>query len=145
MFDVEQTIFVERSPQAVFDMIVEPENVVKWGTSETAEWVTDGPTGVGSRRRSTGKFLGRNIDTVFEVTRWEPPHRFDIKTVGGPIDAQLHHTIETQEGGSQLTVKGMVDLSGFLRIAEPLLKRQTDRQMAADIGAVKLVLEAEES
>ena len=142
MFNVEQSIFINRPMQAVFDMITDPTRITEWGSTDSAEWVTDAPHGVGSKRKSTGKFLGRRLETVGEVTVWEPATRFEFKT-DGSAKARLDHILESKDGGTQLTVRGEVDLSGLIKIAEPLLKRQVDKQMSTDIGAIKLILESE--
>ena len=42
-----------------------------------------------------------------------------------------------------MSIYGDVDLTGFLKIAEPLLKRQIDKRMETDLDAIKLILESE--
>jgi carbon monoxide dehydrogenase subunit G len=142
MFKVEHSVVINRSMQDVFDFIIDPARMHEWGGSDMAEWVTESPPGLGSERRSTGNFLGRKLETISEITVWNPPVRYDFKS-GGPIDAELTHMLESVNGGTQLNVSGNIELGGLFKMAEPLLKGQVDKRMETDLGAIKLILEAE--
>lgn len=142
MFQVEHSVFIEREPQAVYDIVATIEGQAKWGSFESSKWLTNGPPGVGSTKRSVTRFLGRRLETTSIVTAWDPPHRYAF-SIDGTISAQLDHLIEARDGGTQLTVRGDVDLAKIFKIAEPLLKRQVDKQMETDLGAIKLILEGE--
>jgi uncharacterized protein YndB with AHSA1/START domain len=53
---VEQTFHVARPPEAVFDYMTDPANLGEWQTIKTsAEQITPGPPGVGTRLRERTK------------------------------------------------------------------------------------------
>ncbi len=143
MITFEKSIFINRPNQEVFDFVTNPANDAKWvSTSESAEWTSEGPVGVGSTQRSVNKFLGRKIEGIFEVTVWDPPKEYALKSVGGPISLEATNKFEPKENGTQLTVTGQGEVGGFFKLAEGLVGKQLEKQLDAEYNALKLLLEA---
>ena len=60
---IEESVFIARPPQEVFDYITDPENIPVWDASVLkAEQVGTGPVGLGTRTRGTSKIMGRHFD-----------------------------------------------------------------------------------
>ena len=143
MFTFERSIFINRPQQEVFDFLSNPANNAQWQSSnQSAEWTSEGPVGVGSTYRSVGRFLGRKMDSTIEVTIWDPPNQFGSKVVSGPVPFESTGSLESQENGTQLTVTFQAEIGGFFKIAEGLVGKQGEKQFDADLGALKLLLEA---
>ncbi|HLA98791.1 MAG TPA: SRPBCC family protein, partial [Anaerolineales bacterium] len=62
MIEFEKSVFIQRSPQEVFDVLTDPPKSTQWQSGvKSAEWITEGPTGVGSTFKSRNRFLGRDL------------------------------------------------------------------------------------
>ncbi len=107
MYKFESSIFINRPVQEVFDFVTNPANDVKWRSgTESAEWTSDGPPGVGSTIKVVAKLLGRKIEVVAEITGWDPPHLSSFKSVGGPFPFESTSKYEAQGDGTLLTETG---------------------------------------
>ena len=144
MFTFEKRIFIDRTSQEVFDFVSDPANDNKWkNTAGSSEWTSEGPPGVGSTIRSVDKFLGRKMESTFEITAWDPPNRYGQKVVSGSVPFEYTIKFDSMESGTQLTVSGAAEPGGFFKIAEGLVGKQLEKQIVSDFNALKLALEAE--
>ena len=142
MFEFEKTIFINRSPEEVFEFLTNPANDPKWRNSSiSGEWTSDGPIGVGSTTHAVDKLLGREIESTSEVTVWDPPKKFGSKSVGGPVPAEFIQKFESKEDGTQLTLSGHAEVGGFFKLAEGLVGKQLEKQMNQDLDGLKVYME----
>jgi len=143
MFAFENKITIERPQQEVFDFISDPANDSKWRDSAvSAEWTSDGPVGVGSTQRSVDKLLGREIESTSEVTVWDPPNQFGWKSIDSPMPYDLKISLVPEGSGTQLTFSGQAEFGGFFKLAEGLVGKQMEKQMANDFKSLKKFLES---
>ena len=85
MFETKNSIFINRPPQDVFNVITDPDKIsIFQNMTESVEWSSNSSPGVGSTMNVIAKFLGRKIESDIEIAAWEPPHRVDFKFVNGP-------------------------------------------------------------
>ncbi len=144
MITFEKSLFINHPPQEVFDFVSNPANDTEWRNSaESAEWVSEGPPGVGSTQHAVSKFLGRKIDSTVEITAWDPPNRYGQKVVSGPVPFEVTIKFEPKENGTQLTIGGDAEFGGFFKMAEGLVGKQLEKQIDTDFNALKLVMEAD--
>ena len=143
----EHTVVIERPIEEVFAFVTDPDNVSLWqSTSLATEKTSEGPVGVGTTFRDTSKFLGRRIESDYEVTENEPPNRQCMRITSGPIPGSGCYLLEPTDGGStRFTQNFEADVGGFFRLAEPLVGRAIRRQMEADMATLKDLLEAGET
>ena len=99
--------------------------------------------GVGTRVNYVARFLGREIDSVSEITGYEPNKRYAWKVVSGPVSVGAEATFESVGSGTRLSLIGEGDPGGFFRLAEPIVGRMARRQMEADCENLKDLLESE--
>ncbi len=142
MATYEKSIFINRPPQEVWDFFSNPANAPQWSTTESAEWTSEGPPGVGSTQRSVGKFLGRNVESTSEIIAWDPPNEHGYKSTSGPFPWEFTIRLEPKENGTQLNGRGTAEIGGFFKIAEGLAVKQVAKQLDANFEALKLVVEA---
>lgn len=142
MIKFEKRYYIDRPKQEVFDFVTDPANDTKWRDSaSSAEWISEGPVGVGSTQRSVDKFLGRKIELTTEVTAWDPPNKYGLKTLSGPVPTESTITFESEGSGTQLTINGQVEFGGFFKMTEGLLGKQVEKQLDTDFNGLKRVLE----
>ena len=142
----ELSVVIDRPIEEVFAFATEPENEPLWqSTSLETEQTSGGPVGVGTTFRNTSKFLGRRIDSTYEVTENEPPRRQCVRATSGPIPGSGCYLFEPAEGGTRFTQRFEAEIGGFFRLAEPLVARAIRRQMEADMETLKDLLESSET
>ena len=86
--------------------------------------------------------LGRKTEATVEVTKWNPPKQSGNKTIGGPVPVEVTTTFEAQEDGTLVTIAGQAEFGGFFKMAEGLVGKQVEKQLASDLSSLKLLLEA---
>ncbi len=139
----ELSVVIDRPIEEVFAFATEAENEPLWqSTSLETEQTSGGPVGVGTTFRNTHKFLGRRIDSTYEVTENEPPRRQCVRVTSGPIPGSGCYLFEPAEGGTRFTQRFEAEIGGFFRLAEPLVGRAIRRQMDVDMATLKDLLEA---
>jgi len=143
MYKFANSIFINRPVQEVFDFVTNPANNAQWQSgTESAEWTSDGPPGVGSTIKAVANLLGRKIEVELKVTGWDPPNQWSLKNIGGPIPLEATSKFEAQGDGTLLTETGQAEIGGFFKLAEGLVGKQLEKQFEADNAALKLLLEA---
>ena len=139
----ELSVVIGRPVEEVFDFATDPENEPLWqSTTLETEQTSEGPLGVGATFRNTSKFLGRRIESTYEVTEMERPRRQCVRIVSGPIPGSGCYLFEPAEGGTRFTQTFDAEVGGFFSLAEPLVARAIRRQTEADMATLKDVLEA---
>jgi uncharacterized membrane protein len=134
-FDFEVTI--ERPLAEVFAYLTDVQNVPQWQESAvSAEWIDDG-----RRFREKRHFMGRTAELELEVTALEPERRFDVRAVKAPVKFEIRHSLEGLDGGTLVSVHGEAKLSGALRFAAGMAKKQAEGQFRRDFERMKAILE----
>jgi len=84
--------------------------------------------------------MGRKIESTSEVTVYDPPNKYGLKTLGGLVPFEFTMTLEPEGGGTRLTMEGQAEVGGFFKVAEGLVRRQLEKQLEADFAGQKRVL-----
>ena len=103
---------------------------------------SDGPVGIGTTIREVRRFLGRNLETAFTVTEYEPDCKLGFKSTSGPIPMRGYYSLEETGDGAKVTMAVEAELTGVFKMTEPLMVHSAKRQMDADIARLKEILEA---
>ena len=143
MARTEHTVVVERPPDEVFAFLTDLSSVPEWQSGAVEVREPEGELGVGTKYVEVLKFLGRQFEATIEVTEYEPGRRFSIRTLSGPIPFQVQHTLEPSNGGGtelHVTLEG--EPGGLFKIAEPLVMRNAQRQVANDFATLKRLVES---
>ena len=84
-----QSVVIERPLEEVFAFVADRENDALWAPVVTQTRKTsEGPLGVGTTYEQSGRFLGRNLEMIFEVTEYEPNRKIGLRlTTSGPLRA----------------------------------------------------------
>jgi uncharacterized protein YndB with AHSA1/START domain len=136
------TIEIARPPEDVFAYLTDVSNLPEWQSSAaTAE--ADRTLREGARIREGRTFMGREVKTELEVTAYEAPQRFDVKSTGGPVSYSIHHSLEPSPAGTRLHVEVYVRIGGMMRIAAQGPLKLAEREFRADFGRLKQILETE--
>lgn len=143
MYEFENSIFINRPPQEVFNVVTDLEKQPLWQSMlESAEFTSNGPVGVGSTMKVVARFLGREFNTGLQVTAWEPPDRLDWKGLNGPYPVEVTNTFEPQGEGTLLTSVSRAEFGGFFKLAAGLVGKQMQKQIGANYESLKLLMES---
>jgi carbon monoxide dehydrogenase subunit G len=144
MITLHNQIDIDRPIADVFDFIANVENAPKWQPAviETTR-ITDGPIRVGTQFREVAKFMGRNINTICEITEIEPLKRFAFKgTSNGPASYQSTYTLESIGNATRITIVGHFQFKGLWRLLEPFIKGEVGKESAQELKEMKAAIES---
>ena len=103
-----------------------------------------GPIGVGTTFTDVIKFLGRRIESIWEITEYHPNRNVQFKATSGLFStAKGGYTYKSVEGGTKVTFVGDVELSGLLKLATPIIAYEGKREWRTSIANLKDLLEAQ--
>jgi uncharacterized membrane protein len=142
MIKVEVEQFISRPPQEVLDYIANFENGPAWQSGITsARLITPPPLAVGSRYQQDARFMGRPIQTTFEVVEYQPGRMVKIDTVSGSFPITITRAVRAEGEGCVVSAIVEGEAGGFFKLAEPLLRRQGKGSVEADYQALRSLLE----
>ena len=140
---IEESVQINRPLKEVYEYVANPENLPEWtGTVIETRKDTPGPLLEGSTFTSVAKFLGRRVESPFEVTAHESPRLHSHKSTGGPLPVEWTLTFEEVAGGTRYTQVAEGEPGGFFGLVGPLLERVGRRQLSTDLENLKDLLEA---
>ncbi|WP_052667288.1 SRPBCC family protein [Nitriliruptor alkaliphilus] len=143
MSRAEHTITIRRPAGEVFAFITDPANTPLWQPSVVdVRRLTDAPIVAGSRFVEVRRLLGRSVESVFEVTDLDPPHRSAVTVVDGPITGHASYALREIPDGTELRFAYQMDAAGVFKVAEQLVTRLLVREFDASLGHLKDLLEA---
>ena len=142
MASFEVTTFINRSPQDVFDFMTDPATSSQWQSgTKSAQWVSEGPIGVGSIFQSVSEFIGREMTVDAEITHWDPPNTWGLKASAGPMRFEGVMTFQPQQGGTLVVQNFTGEVGGLFNMAEGLAVKQLQKQVETDGQKLKMLLE----
>jgi uncharacterized protein YndB with AHSA1/START domain len=140
MYTVRQSIFVNAPQQAVFDFLSNPARVTEWQTAcHTAN--AGGATAMsqGGQIADDRNWLGKSIQSTYEVVEHAPPERIRVRVVDGPVPFEFAWTFESVEGGTRVTGDGPGEWTGPQ--SEALVARAADHSLNADLAVLRALIE----
>lgn len=136
----ENSVLVERSPEAVFAFILAPEHAPQWHVGHpTMEKITDGKEGVGTRYRLVMPKGQR--ETITEITDFEANRRVTFTSVTAPMPLVISYHLEPVDDGTRLTEVGELTLRGLFRLIAPLSMRAIKANNQQGLARLKIYLE----
>jgi uncharacterized membrane protein len=144
MIKVETSAVIARPPEEVFAYISNFENNPQWQSGmQEVRFTSEGPLGVGSTYAQVAKFLGRRIESTFEVIEYQPNRMVKASSTSGSFPITFTRIVEPAGDGTKVTAIVEGDASGFFKLAEPLLARMVQRSVAGDYANLKRILETQ--
>lgn len=141
---IEQTFFVSRPPEVVFDYLTNPANLADWQTSKTSvEPLTDGAPRLGTRvRERTKPPGGKEFEQIVEFTEFDRPVRVHAHIVEGPYPIDGTWSFESDGDGTRVRFVAEGELRGAMRVLQPVTKLIMGRQMAGSHRNLRRNVEA---
>ncbi len=143
MFTKTVAVQVSRPPDEVFAFVADARNRPLWDDSvDTEELTSHEPIGVGSTVRTGLRSMGRDYVLTWEIIEHEPPSRQTIESTSGPFATTLAYRLSAQDGGTLVVFSVTGRPTGLLRLLQPLIARNTQKNLDQGFPRLKRVLEA---
>lgn len=144
MANYEQSVWINRPVEEVFEFATHPENEPLWNMGiQESEITSESPLGVGTEVRSVSRVLGRTVESTWEVTEYEVNRKKAVKSTSGPIPFESPAVFESVEGGTKLTFTIQAEAGGIFRLITPVIVRMGKRQTENSFANLKELLEAQ--
>jgi hypothetical protein len=98
---------------------------------------------VGTTVLITIRFLGRWVQSTYEVVECEPVHHITLKSIAGIAPCVFSFLFEPLEASrTRLSFEAVIQKGAYLGLAEPTAASATRRQIEHDLLTLKDILEA---
>ncbi|HLF72761.1 MAG TPA: SRPBCC family protein [Anaerolineales bacterium] len=133
---------IYRPLKQVFSFVATPENDFQWqyGTLASAQ-ISRGEMAIGTLFRTVGHFMGRRIETVYEVTEFEPNNRYGFKALSGPLDSHTLYTFEMTASSTKIIISTETDPKGLFESDGSVAEKKFKKQYKENLAILKSVLE----
>ncbi len=137
------TLEILRAPEDVFAFVTDPASYPRWQPSlVSVEPHAPGPLRLGSEATEVRRFLGRELETTWTCVEHRPSTRSSIECGDGPVP--FRGTFELEPSGAGTRFTWTVETWGTAaRLGGPLAGLATKRELAANAGRLKALLEKE--
>ena len=139
--DIETLTWIARTPEDIWNYLYDVSNEPQWrGGVKAAQWISDPPHGIGSTGLHVVEGMG---DWPWRMTEWEKPRIMSWVATGGRFEgAHAGYRIAPEDAGSRVTIHMRVKPSALMSVLLFIMKRRMRRQLAADLGRLKAIMEA---
>jgi carbon monoxide dehydrogenase subunit G len=140
-----QSVVINQPVERVFAFVSDFENDPLWSGVAEVRRISPDPLGAGTTFQLRQRFLGRHLDVVLEVIRYEPNRVITVKTTSGRFLSMTGtRLVEPAGDATQLTFLGTGHARGVLRPLEPLLAAAAGgHRLRTQLGRLKQSLEAQ--
>jgi hypothetical protein len=139
------TTEVNRPAADVFALATDPAHFSEWqqGVVEGHMEQVVGARVLGAKCISTRRIGFANRPSTAEVTEFNPPSRWGVRGIDGPIRAAVDVSVEPlTESRSRLTISVDFEGHGFGKILVPLVvAREARKEMPINLASLKAILE----
>jgi Polyketide cyclase / dehydrase and lipid transport len=144
MIEFDTTVRIDRAPELVFAVLADFEsNLARWAKGPVAATRTAGDGGAGTRYTITARVGPARLRSPYEVTGYDPPACFAGHGIAGPVRFREEYTLTADGPATILTQSIQATPRGAFRLAGKALPRQLQQLIAADLGRLKNLTEAQ--
>jgi uncharacterized membrane protein len=141
---LEFTIDIYRPPCDVFALVGNLENDPKWQAAVvSAEKVSTGPIGEGTRFRHVVRLMGRPTKVDIEIVHHEPGATYTLHCISGPLTFGTEVRFERIASGTRLVTLVEGQPRGLLKLAAIALSHHRQSEIEADLRNLKQLMESE--
>jgi uncharacterized membrane protein len=140
---IRHSIEIRRPAAEVFTYLDQVGRHNEWQDALVSTTVeTEGPTRVGTRVVERRKIPGGTRDIPYEITEHDPPRKASFRGTTGPVRPVGTYTVDpTGESSSRMTLELDLEGHGIGKLFAILARRQAAKQVPADLGSFKNLLE----
>jgi hypothetical protein len=142
-FDVTAALDIAASPADVAAIEFDPRQDPRWiGGVDRVEWLTEPPIRVGSEVRRLGGFMGRPIEWVMHVERFEPHRLVAMRALKSPFPMQVDYVLEPIDDGqaTRASIRIRGEGAGMYRLPSFLLGPMVRRSVTGDLRRLRSIV-----
>ena len=140
--DVTASVKVDRQRSEVAAFLENPANDLRWIRALTsAERLTDGAFGKGTRVRRVARMLGREMTYTTEITSYEPGTTLAMKTTEGPIAMIVTYSLADAGEGTRVSVRNQGGSGFVFAVFGPLIGLMVNGRVKGDLKQLKRTVE----
>jgi len=144
MMELISSIVIHRPVEEVFSYMTDVKNFSNWMSELVeAKQTSKGSVGVGTTASAVANVLGRRVENIQEITKYEANSTFAFKATSGPVKTEDEFNFESVADGTKVTRTTKGEFGGFFKMAEPLFARMLNRQFETNFANLKDLLEAQ--
>lgn len=142
MFNLTSNTLIHRPIKQVFEFMSMPVNDFQWqyGTLASA-LIPQGGAAMGRYFRSIGHLMGHRNVSTFEVTEYEPDHKYGFRSLSGPLQSNTSYRFEMENSGTRITISTTISTVNLARIRVDILEKQMKKQLKENMAKLKNNLE----
>jgi hypothetical protein len=103
--------------------------------------ISAGKIGKGTLFRTMGHFMGRRIESVYEVTDFERNQKYGFKSKPGSLDLYTLYTFEIISGRTRMSVFAQIDPGDILIASDTTTEKSIKKQYRENLVLLKNILE----
>jgi uncharacterized protein YndB with AHSA1/START domain len=130
---IEAEIEIARPPEDVYTVVSDLERGPEWQPSLVRVDVEHGT--------EVRRIAGHERESRFEVTRSEPPRLFELVSHASPVRAWATFELEPAGAGTRVRFALVLELSGALRFAGPMVRGRAEREARDNLERLKKLVE----
>lgn len=135
---------IARSPQDVFGYISDAARLPDW-QPDVRKAAFDEPAnlGVGSRGREVRHVMGADRTIAWEITEYDPGHRYGVRGIDGPVRAHVTVELAPAEAGAGTHVEYGIGFEGhgIGKLIAVLARKSARKDLPATLELLKKRLE----
>ncbi|HAM01739.1 MAG TPA: hypothetical protein DCQ30_05865 [Acidimicrobiaceae bacterium] len=144
---ISTSIDVDRPPSEVFAYVTDPGRFAEWQNGVVGgRMANGGPQSVGDRCVTTRRIGFAERPVTSEVTHIEPPRKWGVRGIDGPIRAEVNVTVETLESDQRSRVTIELEFAGHgigILLVPLVVRPRARKEMPVNIRRLKQRLEAD--
>lgn len=139
--DVRPEVLVHRPRTEVAAFMFDPAHDLEWtGGITSSRPARPGVLTEGATVVRTARFLGREFDYGYVVTRYEPDRLVEMK-VDRPFPMTVRYELTDNPDGTLVAIRATGSPGRFFGWATPLMSRQVKKSITADLARLRDRLE----
>ncbi|PLT27934.1 SRPBCC family protein [Peribacillus deserti] len=143
MVDVLTQINIKCPITQVAEYATDPDHAPEWYVNiQSAEWKTPKPLKIGSEISFKAKFLGRELEYVYQIVEYIPGNKLIMKTANGPFPMETIYTWHSINNNlTRMTLRNKGNPTGFSSLFIPFMSVMMKRANMKDLKQIKSILE----
>jgi hypothetical protein len=103
--------------------------------------ISSGEIGIGTLFRSVGHFMGRRMESIYEVTEFEANKRYAFRSQSGSVDLYTLCTFDVVKGSTKMNVFAQLDRGETLIASDIATQKSMKKQYRENLALLKDILE----
>lgn len=124
MIEVQREVVTSADPRSAFDYLADFTTTEQWDAGSIRTIRVHGNGDIGTHYANSTKLAGRTRNVDYEVVALTPGASIELRGKNSALSARDVLTVAPHPNGSTVTYRAQFTFRGWLRYAEPILRRR---------------------